>query len=474
MDTWPSVEDLAAEIKAGERSAVELVRQCLQRIKATEQYHALLEINEQAEEQAQEIDDTIAKGEDPGVLAGVPFIAKDNFATLETKTTAASKMLADYTSPYAATAVMRLQSAGAILLGKANLDEFAHGGSTENSAFGPTLNPHNPEYVPGGSSGGSAASVALGQCAFALGTDTGGSNRLPGAYCGVAGYKPTYGLVSRYGVIAMASSTDCPGPIARTPADVATVLDVLAGQDEHDATTIDRHESYRVDDQPSLKGKKIGIIKEFQGEGVERYVQDSLNALIEKAKDQGAEVSEVSVPHADNALAVYYVIVPAEISSNLSRFDGIRYGYQTPEASSLAEVYQKSRAEGFGPEVKRRIMLGTYVLSSGYYDAYYRQAQLVRSLLIEEYEEAFRDVDILVGATATGTAFKLNDRAQDPMAMYLTDKMTVLSNLVGTPAISIPLGQHDGLPFGMQVMAGFHEDQELLSAAQALQQLSQT
>lgn len=452
--------EIAADVNSGKLKAAELVEASLSRIEETKDTHAILEVSPTALERAREVKS--------GRLAGVPFIAKDNFLTADTHTTAASNILKPFEAPYQSTAVERLAAAGAIMVAKANLDAFAHGSSTENSDFGPTKNPSNPEYVPGGSSGGSAASVALGQAGFALGTDTGGSIRLPAAYCGVVGLKPTYGLVSRYGVIAMGSSTDVIGPITRSVADAALVLDVMAGRDPRDATTIEREDDY-TDISAGAKGKKVAIIKEYMGEGVDPAVAEAVKRAAAKLEASGAKVEEISLPAVELALACYYIIVPAEISSNLSRYDGVKYGHSAPEAKMLEETYALSRDQGFGLEAKRRILIGTYVLSSGYYDAYYKKAQQVRTLLIGQFNDAFSKYDLLLGPTAPGTAFRLGEKSKDPLSMYLTDIMTVAVNLVGCCAISLPAGESNSLPIGVQLIGPQKGERDLLAAAMELE-----
>jgi len=378
-------------------------------------------------------------------------------------------MLENFHAPYQATAIERLEAAGAIMVAKSNLDSFAHGSSTENSAFGPTLNPLDKSKVPGGSSGGSAAAVALKIAPFALGTDTGGSIRLPASFCGVVGYKPTYGLVSRYGVVAMASSTDVIGPITTSVEDAAVVLDVMSGKDQFDGTTIDRDlEIY--DGKPfSLKGKKIGLVKEYLSSGIDEGVKKVVLDTVEKIKAQGAEIVEVSIPSISLSLACYYVLVPAEVSSNLSRYDGQRYGLSDTTAKNLDESFEKSRAAGFEAENKRRIMIGTYVLSSGYYDAYYKKAQIVRTKLINEFNTVFEKVDYLIGPTAPMTAFEIGKNVDDQLQMYLADIMTVSANLVGIPSISIPAGNANSMPVGLQLMAPQKSDRNLLALAAAIE-----
>lgn len=473
MSTWDTISDIAASINAGTTSAVTLVNASLDIIAKHDNYKAIIvTLDDNARKRAAEIDAAVLNGENAGRLAGVPFIAKDNFLVSGSDTTAASNMLRGFVAPYQATAIERLEAEGAICVAKANLDAFAHGSSTENSDFFTTKNPHDKERVPGGSSGGSAAAVMLDMAPFALGTDTGGSIRLPASFCGAVGYKPTYGLVSRSGVVAMASSLDCIGPVTRTVDDAAIVLDVMSGKDALDSTTIDREERSYIDLDGSIKGVKVGVVKEYiDSEGLHPEVKAQIMTAIEKLKEAGVEITEVSLPSLPLALAVYYVICPAEVSSNLSRYDGQRYGYSDPDAKTLAESYTGSREKGFGREAKRRIMIGTYVLSSGYYDAYYKRAQTVRTKLINEFNEAFEELDFLIGPTAPSVAFKIGENVSDPLQMYLTDIMTVAANLVGVPAISLPCGTVDGLPVGLQVMAPQRGDRKLLSFAKTVEGL---
>ncbi|MEO5627808.1 MAG: Asp-tRNA(Asn)/Glu-tRNA(Gln) amidotransferase subunit GatA [Candidatus Saccharimonadales bacterium] len=464
--SWPAIAQIAKDVQSGKSKAVDLVEQSLKTIEDKKDFAAIIALTaNRARERAQEIDARIAKGEKVGKLAGVPFIAKDNFLTFGAETTAASNILKGFKAPYQSTAIEKLEAEGAICVAKANLDAFAHGSSTENSDYMTTKNPHNPDYVPGGSSGGSAAAVVLQMAPFALGTDTGGSIRLPASYTGSVGLKPTYGLVSRSGVIAMASSTDVIGPLTMTVEDAATVLDVMAGKDSLDSTTIDRQDDYsQLDD--SLKGKKIGLIKEYI-DGLNPKVLEILNTNIGKLKAAGVEVNEVSLPSLPLALACYYIICPAEVSSNLSRYDGQHFGFSVKDAKNLETSYNQTRSQGLGNEAKRRIMIGTYVLSSGYYDAYYKKAQQLRTKLINEFAAAFKQYDFLVGPTAPDTAFKIGQNVDDPLQMYLTDIMTVAVNLVGVPAISIPAGLKDGLPVGLQLIAPQKRDLELLGIAKA-------
>lgn len=463
---WPAVEALASELRSGKQRPTQLVEDCLSEIKNTKSYNAVLEINPEAKQRAKSLEKSAQKGK----LFGVPFVAKDNFLTAETHTTAASNILKPFKAPYQATAIQRLEAEGAILLGKTNLDAFAHGSSTENSDFGPTKNPRDDSRVPGGSSGGSAAAMALGLAAFALGTDTGGSIRLPASFCGVVGLKPTYGLVSRYGVVAMASSTDVIGPLARSVEDAAYVLDVIARKDPMDSTTIDRDQQSYSKLRLSQK-LTVGVIKEHLQAELEPAVKTQIENVMIQLRSAGIRVKEISIPQDELALAAYYIIVPAEISSNLARYDGIKYGHYTSKPTrDLIEFYEQTRTEGFNDENKRRIIVGTYVLSSGYYEAYYRKAQQVRTLLVKQYQQAFEQADVLLGPTAATTAFKLGGKP-DPLSMYLTDIMTVAANLVGIPAISLPAGSANGLPVGLQLMAPQRQERRLLGLASHLQTL---
>lgn len=439
-------------------SARENVEKALERAKNVENFNAILSLNEK---RALERADLVDKGEITGKLAGVPFIAKDNFLTFEDTTTAASNFLKDFKAPLQATAIEKLEAEGAICIGKANLDAFAHGGSTENSAFGPTKNATDTERVAGGSSGGSAVVVALNVVPFALGTDTGGSIRQPASFNGVVGVKPTYGTVSRYGVVSMASSTDTIGVLSETAEDAEIVMDILSGKDEKDMTTLpDFFESKSLSNPLT-----IGVIKEFMTDDVNPEVRSSVEAYIEAMKSKGHIIEEVSMPMLKYALAIYYIVVPAEISSNLGRYDGIRYGKRA-DANSLSEVYGLSRDQGFMPENKRRIMIGSYVLSSGFFDAYYLQAQKARTLLMNEFNELFIKYDALIGPVAPTPAFKLGENTADPVQMYLADIMTVPASLAGMPAISVPAGTTEaGLPVGVQLIGPRRSDATLLALA---------
>jgi aspartyl-tRNA(Asn)/glutamyl-tRNA(Gln) amidotransferase subunit A len=483
---WLPIADIAAKVQTGELKAAELVKQSLQTIAEKAEFQAIIAtLDDVATKRAAEIDAKVAKGENPGRLAGVPFIAKDNFLVFGADTTAASNILKGFKASYQSTAINRLEAEGAICVAKANLDAFAHGSSTENSDFFTTKNPHDSTRVPGGSSGGSAASVMLDMVPFALGTDTGGSIRLPAGFCGAVGYKPTYGLVSRSGVVAMTSSTDVIGPLTKTVADAALVLDVMSGRDPLDSTTIDKDAAGYVLPSHSEHSEeseilrftqndhplKIGIVREYMGDGLDAGVRVCIEAAVDKLKSAGAEIVDVSLPTLPAALAVYYIICPAEVSSNLARYDGQKYGYSLDNAKDLEDSYSGTRDQGFGAEAKRRIMIGTYVLSSGYYDAYYKKAQTVRTKLINEYDAAFKQVDFLLGPTSPEVAFEIGANSSDPLKMYLTDIMTVGANLSGVPAISIPAGLSDNLPVGLQLIAPQRADRKLLVVASAAEKV---
>jgi aspartyl-tRNA(Asn)/glutamyl-tRNA(Gln) amidotransferase subunit A len=473
--SWKSLSQLSDDVKNGVVTARALVQQSLASIAEHDEYKAIIAtLADNAFARADEIDAKVKGGEQLGRLAGVPFIVKDNFLVYGADTTAASNILRGFKAPYQSTAVEKLEAEGAICVAKANLDAFAHGSSTENSDFFTTLNPHDKTRVPGGSSGGSAAAVVLGMAPFALGSDTGGSIRLPASFTGCVGLKPTYGLVSRSGVVAMGSSLDCIGPLTNSAEDAGLVLDVIAGKDELDGTTVDRDDQgYAIAGQTTdLLGKKIGIIREYMDDGVNPAVKQKIESAINGLKKAGATVEEASLPSLPMGLAVYYVLCPAEVSSNLSRYDGQRYGHRVDDAKDLPESYTQTREQGFGREAKRRIMIGTYVLSSGYYDAYYRKGQTVRTQVINDFDAAFRKFDYLLGPTVPFTAFKIGEHASDPLQMYLTDIMTVSANLAGIPAISMPCGDVDGLPVGIQFMAPQKHDRQLLELADAYEGLS--
>lgn len=440
-------------------SARENVEKALAKARENESFHALLSLSEA---RAFERADAVDRGEITGKLAGVPFIAKDNFLTLGDTTTAASKILEGFKAPLQATAIEKLEAEGAICIGKANLDSFAHGGSTENSAYGPTKNAFDTERVAGGSSGGSAVTVALDIVPFALGSDTGGSIRQPASFNGIVGVKPTYGMVSRYGVVAMASSTDVIGVLSSTAEDAELVMQILSGQDRKDMTTLPDFFEPKALSEPL----RVGVIKEFMTEDVDPEVRALTGQYIDTMKAKGHTIEEVSMPLMKYALAIYYIVVPAEVSSNLGRYDGIRYGVRAEEAKTLGEVYGLSRDHGFMPENKRRIMIGSYVLSSGFFDAYYLQAQRARTLLVNEFNKVFESFDVLVGPVAPTPAFKLGENTADPVKMYLTDIMTVPASLVGIPALSVPAGKTEaGLPVGVQLIGPRKSDATLLALA---------
>jgi aspartyl-tRNA(Asn)/glutamyl-tRNA(Gln) amidotransferase subunit A len=468
-----SLTQVRDQLASGETTAALAVSSCLARIRATEpKIKALLcLLDEQAMDQARAMD---AAGPDRSKpLWGVPVAVKDAICAKGAPTTCGSRILQNFVPHYDAFAVDRLRAAGAIVLAKTNMDEFAMGSSTENSAYGPTANPWNLSKVPGGSSGGSAAAVAASQCFAALGTDTGGSIRQPASFCGVVGLKPTYGRVSRFGLVAYGSSLDQIGPLGRTPRDCAAVLSVIAGFDPADSTSAPRPvPDYEAAARArgDLRGLRLGMPSQYWGEGVDPEVRDACKAALEAAERLGARVVEVSLPHTPYAVATYYIVAMAEASSNLARFDGVRYGYRDPNASELTQLYEKSRGAGFGDEVKRRIVLGTYVLSAGYYDAYYRKAAQVRELLRRDYLEAFARCDVLCGPAAPFTAFGLGEKKDDPLQMYLSDIFTISLNLAGLPGLSVPvgLGRDSRLPVGLQLFGPAFGEEALLSAAQVL------
>ncbi|MEX1003855.1 MAG: Asp-tRNA(Asn)/Glu-tRNA(Gln) amidotransferase subunit GatA [Acidimicrobiia bacterium] len=451
-----TITQAGIELRTGSLTASDLLERTLERAAFTEaELHAYLTLDQdRARTAAAQSDARFADSEPLGPLDGIPIALKDNLCTRGTETTCASQILSGYHPPYDATVVARLRAGGAVLTGKTNLDEFAMGSSTENSAYGPTRNPWDPTRVPGGSSGGSAAAVAVGSALAALGSDTGGSIRQPAALCGVVGVKPTYGLVSRYGLIAFGSSLDQIGPFARTVGDAATVLGVIAGHDPLDATSW-RGEYPEVGThlETGVAGMRVGVIRELGGEGYEPQVTETSRRMLDQLSDAGAEIVEVSIPTCDVALSTYYLIAPAEASANLARFDGIRYGSRV-EGGTAEEMMARTRAEGFGPEVTRRILLGTYALSAGYYDAFYGQAQKVRTLVKQQFAAAYEKVDVLVSPTSPTVAFELEAKTEDPLAMYLSDVCNIPANLAGHPAMTVPIGLDTaGLPIGFQVMA---------------------
>ena len=459
-----NITERVAQIKQGQTSATAQVQAALQRARDAKEYHALLSLTEErALQRAREIDETLARGEDVGVLAGVPFVVKDNYLAYGAPSTAASKMLENFDTPLQATVVDKLEAAGAICIGKSNLDAFAHGGSTENSYFGATHNAVDKTKVAGGSSGGSAVVTALDIVPFALGTDTGGSIRQPASFNGVYGIKPTYGTASRYGVVAMASSTDTMGCFARSAEDVAVVMNVMAGQDPKDMTTLPDFFAPATEMPQQLK---IGIINEAMGDGVDAEVRQAVSQYADALRSHSHTFETVSMPMLQYALAIYYIVVPAEISSNLARYDGVRYGHRAEGVKTLAELYGRSRDEGFMPENKRRIMIGSYVLSSGYFDAYYLQAQKARTLLINEFNALFEQYDMLLLPTAPTPAFGLGENSDDPLKMYLADIMTVPASLAGLPALNVPAGvSQAGLPIGAQLIGPMQSDATLLAVA---------
>ncbi len=454
------------QIATKEVSAVDMVKTALEKAKRFENYNIFISLNEEnALRKAKEIDEKIKKGENPGRLAGVPYALKDNFLSPEGNSTAASKILEPLGSPITATAVEKLEKEGAIMIGRANLDAFAHGSSTENSYFGPTKNSKDEARVAGGSSGGSAVAVALDIVQFATGTDTGGSIRQPASFNGVFGFKPTYGTISRYGVVAMASSTDVIGFFTKSADDMDLLMSICAGQDPKDMTTLPDY----YDQTPAKDVKRIGVIKDFDNDKVAPEIREALKSEVKKLESKGCEIVELDMPTLKYALAVYYIIVPAEVSSNLSRYDGIRYAYRSDDAKDLADVYSKTRNDGFMPENKRRIMIGNFVLSSGFYDAYYLKAQKARTKIIEEYSKAFEKCDFILTPVAPNPAFKLGEKVNDPVSMYLEDVMSVPINLAGLPSLSLPVGEtEDGLSLGLQLIGPRRSDKNILTFAKEL------
>ncbi|MEK7579597.1 MAG: Asp-tRNA(Asn)/Glu-tRNA(Gln) amidotransferase subunit GatA [Patescibacteria group bacterium] len=468
-----TIKDVAGAFKKGEFSPEELRREFLKLIeKENPKLNAYLEVFRKVgpapphPHSAQSTDLRAMGGPQSGhPLYGIPCAIKDNILIENTRCTAGSKILENYISTYDAAVIKKLKEAGAAILGKTNLDEFAMGSSTENSAFGPTKNPYDLSRVPGGSSGGSAAAVASGMAVFALGSDTGGSIRLPASFCGIVGLKPTYGRVSRYGLMAMASSLDQIGPMTKNIYDSALVLNIIAGKDKFDSTSSNRDvPDYTLGLDKPIKGLKIGVPKEYFAEGLDGEVANLIQKSIIKLQNLGAEIIDISLPHSEYALAVYYIIMPSEVSSNLARYDGIKYGYSSSKkAGNLLEVYLKSRGEGFGEEARRRVMLGTYALSAGYYDAYYKKAQQVRVLIRRDFEEVFKKVDAIVGPTSPTVAFKLGEKTEDPLTMYLGDIYTVAANLAGLPALSVPCGFTEAdLPVGFQIIGKDFDEETIL------------
>ena len=473
-----AIAEWRQQLQSGQVSARELTDHHLSRIAAVEpSLNAYLEVTaERARADADRIDAARSAGETLPPLAGVPLAIKDNLCTKGVATTCASRMLEGFVPPYESTVTTRLWQSGAVLLGKTNLDEFAMGGSTETSAFGPTANPWNPEHVPGGSSGGSAAAVAAGECMAALGSDTGGSIRQPASFCGVVGLKPTYGRISRYGLVAFASSLDQVGPFTANVADAAELLQVMAGHDPRDSTSLNAPvPDYSADLAKPIKGLRVGLVKEcFEQEGLAPDVHASVMAAAEQLKALGAELVDVSCPRFTDGIATYYVIAPSEASANLARYDGVKYGFRAEDAESLAAMTARSRAEGFGSEVQRRILIGTYALSAGYVDAYYKKAQQVRTLIRRDFDAAYEQVDVLLTPTAPTTSFRQGAHADDPLAMYLADLLTIPANLAGLPAISVPCGfDSAGLPIGVQLIGNVLQESRLLQVAHQYEQAAQ-
>ena len=464
--------ELQQKLSRREVSAVEITKSVLARADKVDStiQSFITRTPEAALAQAKRVDEKLARGESVSPLAGIPGALKDNMCTKGVKTTCASKILANFVPPYDATITEKLAAADAVIVGKANLDEFAMGSSTENSGFFVTRNPWDTERVPGGSSGGSGAAVAAGEAIWSLGSDTGGSIRLPAAYCGVVGLKPTYGRVSRYGLVAYASSLDQIGPFARDVRDCALVLGAISGHDRRDSTSINAPvPDYTAKLEAGVKGLKIGLPREYFVAGMQPEVEAAIRRSIDELVDMGAELVEVSMPNTQYALATYYLIATAEASSNLGRYDGVGFGHRG-EGGDIVSMYKRSRAEGFGPEVQRRIMLGTYALSSGYYDAYYLKALKVRTLIKQDFDRAFGQVDVLIAPIAPTTAFKIGEKVEDPLAMYLVDVCTIPSNLAGVPALSLPCGFADGLPIGMQIIGPHLSEATLLQVAYTFEQ----
>lgn len=466
--------EIAGAVRSKKVSAVEVVKHFAGRIKSLDpKINAFVTVNDQAEAAAKKVDEKIARGEDPGALAGVPVAVKDLLCTKGLKTTASSKILHNFVPPYSSTVVQRLEAAGAITIGKTSLDEFGMGSSNENAATGPVRNPWNPDYVPGGSSGGSAAALAARMAPAAIGTDTGGSIRQPASFCGLFGIKPTYGRVSRFGIIAFASSLDQAGPMAHSTRDCALLLETMAGSCAHDSTSatieVPKWSSLINDD---VKGLRIGLPKEYFAEKMDPDVEKATKAAIDALKARGATTVEVSLPLVKHAVPVYYLVATSEASANLARYDGIRYGHRSADAAhgDLDDLYSRSRGEGFGPEVKRRIMLGTYALSSGYYDAYYQKASQVRRLIRNEFLNAFSTCDVILSPVCTSPAFKIGERINDPLEMYLNDIFTTSTNLAGLPGMSVPAGfSAAGLPIGVQLMTKHFDETRILNVSLAIE-----
>ncbi len=466
-----TITKIAENLAAGRCSSRELVDDVLARIKTHAVLNAFITLDEEAARRHAEAADRARRAGGAGILAGVPIAHKDIFCTAGVKTTCASRMLADFVPPYDATVVRKMKAAGCIMVGKTNMDEFAMGSSNETSHFGPVRNPWDRDRVPGGSSGGSAAAVAGRLVPAATGTDTGGSIRQPAALCGITGLKPSYGRVSRYGLVAFASSLDQAGPMAQTAEDCAHLLAAMAGFDEHDATSLDVPvPDYAAQLGGDLKGLRIGVVAEHFADGVEPKVAEALREALREYERQGARLVDVSLPNSAHAVPCYYVLAPAEASSNLARYDGVRYGFRAPEYQDIEDMYKKTRSQGFGSEVKRRIMVGTYALSAGYYDAYYVKALRLRRLIADDFARAFERCDILAGPVSPSTAFPLGAKNTDPVSMYLNDIFTIPINLAGLPALSLPAGFAGGLPVGLQLVGRYLDEARLLNAAHRFQQ----
>lgn len=467
------LQEIHSRLAGKELTVADLVDQSLGAIRSADtKVKAFLRVDEEgARQSARILDEQLAKGGDRGLLFGLPAGIKDNIVTEGLTTTCASRFLENYDPIYDATVVKKLKQAQSVTIGKLNMDEFAMGGSNENSAFQVTTNPWNAEYVPGGSSGGSAASVAAGEVYFSLGSDTGGSIRQPAAYCGVVGLKPTYGLVSRFGLVAFASSLDQIGPLTKNVEDAAYVLQAIAGHDPHDSTSANVDiPDYIGALSGDVKGLRIAVPKEYIGQGVDPKVRDAVTTALKTLESLGATWEEVSMPHTEYAVATYYLLASSEASSNLARFDGVRYGVRAADPDNLLDLYVKSRSQGFGPEVKRRIMLGTYALSSGYYDAYYLKAQKVRTLIKQDFDNVFQSYDVIIGPTAPTAAFKIGEQIGNPLTMYLNDILTIPVNLAGVPAISVPCGLADGMPVGLQIIGKALDEATVLRVAHAFEQ----
>lgn len=465
-----TIKEIHDSLLKKEFSAFELCKIHLEKIKKEDKkFQAFLTVSKDlAINQAKGIDEMISQGRETSILAGIPLAVKDNILVENIKCTAGSKILENYIAPYDATVIKKLKAKGAVILGKTNMDEFAMGSSTENSAFGLTRNPHDLTRVPGGSSGGSAAAVCANLCCYALGSDTGGSIRLPASFCGVVGLKPTYGAVSRYGLISMASSLDQIGPITKTVKDAKIVFEAIQGKDPLDSTSV---ESKIPNSKFQIANLRIGIPKEYFIKGMDAEVERIIKEVIKKIEALGTKIEEISLPHTEYALATYYLVMPSEASANLARYDGIKYGYSPEEADSLLDVYLKSREKGLGPEVRRRIMLGTYALSAGFYEAYYLRAQKVRTKILEDFNKAFEMVDLILTPTSPAPAFKIGEKITNPLTMYLSDIFTVSVNLAGLPALSLPCGKTHGLPVGLQIIGKAFEENKILEFGEVFEKL---